>query len=567
MDKKIIFVPKLFNRKIKNMRTTTFIFSLNRVPFKPGKGFSHTCLIVLFIFTSSFFIPCTAQVGINPIGTAPSINAILDLNTGTNNNLGLIVPNVSLSALSTFNPPILNAPTAGDVGMMVYNANASIGSGIGYYYWNGSIWTAVGSGSLTGSGIAAYVAVWTPSGTILGTGLIQDNGTAVGINNAPVSGTMLNVNSTSGTAIYSNSSNAAGDSATGLTYGGYFTASNGMGVYANGTIDGVLANGDTAIVAYGNYNGINIYAPGNIGVYSNAGIGGVYGLGAEYGIYGLGGIYGGEFVDQNLDYTYLGDAGNGYGVNAFGTDDGGYFSDPSGDYTYLADKANGYGFAANGTIIGGYCADGSGDTAYIADGITTAGGYFKDAGGDYTYIATAGSALTSNVPKSTEIKDENGKERMLYCNESPEILFEDYGEGQLVNGKVHINLDPLLARNVTINEKHPLRVFIQLYDDENCKGVIVKNRSASGFDVVELNHGTSNTAFGWHIICNRANEAGANHNFADKRFPIGPGPMPKPVQAKSAKLNKPVIPASFKRTVNGTPTNTAPAPDQQQNKN
>lgn len=78
----------------------------------------------------------------------------------------------------------------------------------------------------------------------------------------------------------------------------------------------------------------------------------------------------------------------------------------------------------------------------------------------------------------------------------------------------------LFARSVAIDAKHPLRVFIQLEGD--CNGVFVTNKTATGFDVQELNHGTSNTNFSWHIVCNRANEAGQYHNYADKRFPIGP---------------------------------------------
>jgi hypothetical protein len=111
----------------------------------------------------------------------------------------------------------------------------------------------------------------------------------------------------------------------------------------------------------------------------------------------------------------------------------------------------------------------------------------------------------------------------MYCNESPEVKFEDYGEGQLVNGKTHITLDPLLAKNVSVNDKHPLQAFIQLEGD--CNGVYVTNKSASGFDVVELNHGTSNTQFSWHIVANRAstvNKKGETYDYANWRFPVGP---------------------------------------------
>jgi len=55
--------------------------------------------------------------------------------------------------------------------------------------------------NIYGSGIDNYVARWTPNGNTLGTGMIQDNGALVGINSAPVSGTMLYVNGGTGQAI------------------------------------------------------------------------------------------------------------------------------------------------------------------------------------------------------------------------------------------------------------------------------------------------------------------------------------------------------------------------------
>jgi hypothetical protein len=104
-------------------------------------------------------------------------------------------------------------------------------------------------------------------------------------------------------------------------------------------------------------------------------------------------------------------------------------------------------------------------------------------------------------------------------------LFEDYGYGQLVNGRTHIDLDPIFAKNVAINEKHPLRVFIQLEDNEFCKGVVVKNKTALGFDVVELDGGTSNTPFSYHVICNMKDAVcpnGAISKFQDLRFEPAP---------------------------------------------
>src|SRR5690606_6368569 len=74
---------------------------------------------------------------------------------------------------------------------------------------------------------------------------------------------------------------------------------------------------------------------------------------------------------------------------------------------------------------------------------------------------------------------------------------------------------------------HPLRVFIQLEDDENIVGVVVKNKSARGFEVVERMGGRSNARFQWHVVANRADEvlpSGRISRYADIRFEELPPP-------------------------------------------
>lgn len=107
----------------------------------------------------------------------------------------------------------------------------------------------------------------------------------------------------------------------------------------------------------------------------------------------------------------------------------------------------------------------------------------------------------------------------LHCTETPEILFEDYGQSQLVNGTVHIEIDPIIAKNIVVNEKHPLRVYIQL--EEDCSGVFFSNKTGNSFDVTELASGHSNAKFQYHIIGNRADELLPNGRIsknADTRF-------------------------------------------------
>jgi hypothetical protein len=116
----------------------------------------------------------------------------------------------------------------------------------------------------------------------------------------------------------------------------------------------------------------------------------------------------------------------------------------------------------------------------------------------------------------------------MFAPEMAEIHFMEVGQGQLQGGRAYIQLDPIFAKNIVVNEQHPLRVLIQLEDE--CNGVRVTNKSQHGFEVIELNGGTSNARFTYFVIANRADEKDEYGNVISKhegvRFPPAPGPLP-----------------------------------------
>jgi hypothetical protein len=63
----------------------------------------------------------------------------------------------------------------------------------------------------------------------------------------------------------------------------------------------------------------------------------------------------------------------------------------------------------------------------------------------------------------------------MFAPEAPEVLFEDYGVGQLINGEAITSIDPIFSNNSHVDSNHPLKVFIQLEGD--CNGVYVTNKS------------------------------------------------------------------------------------------
>jgi trimeric autotransporter adhesin len=174
--------------------------------------------------------------------------------------------------------------------------------------------SASGIGAVTGSGTDNYVARWTPTGTALGTGMIQDNGSEVGVNSAPVAGDMMYVNSTTGSGIYSTASNygiyatstgndAVHGVATATSYSGVYGSGSSFGAYFVGTAgDGVYSTGTV-------YGGEFIGTKGQAVYSTSSTAAGDSSLGATYGVYGSGKT-GGEFTGTQYGLLVPSGGGN-----------------------------------------------------------------------------------------------------------------------------------------------------------------------------------------------------------------------------------------------------------------
>ncbi|NQY28400.1 MAG: hypothetical protein HRT69_02905 [Flavobacteriaceae bacterium] len=112
-----------------------------------------------------------------------------------------------------------------------------------------------------------------------------------------------------------------------------------------------------------------------------------------------------------------------------------------------------------------------------------------------------GNFAVVNGTKSGSVPTSKGNQ-LVYSMESPEIWFEDFGTGKLINGQVHINLDELFHETIIINDKHPMHVFIQ--EQGNSNGVFfVPDTDGKGFTVKEKNGGNSNIYFSYRITAKR----------------------------------------------------------------
>jgi len=296
----------------------------------------------------------------------------------------------------------------------------------------------------------------------------------------------------------------------------------GQGVYGSNDNDGGGVWGDNTGNGVGVRGQSHNSGIGALGTNDNNGYG-VYGYNTSIGI-GVIGVNADSFPGAGHGVYGQSSYLQSFGVYGYNTDLLGTGVVGVGNNNLPAYLASGSGSASTGQYIGVF-----GKALLTSNNDTTAGGYFV-AGSSYAYVGAFDGSLNrkivGNGTVNTIVKDINDKPVLLSAPEAPENLFNDYGSGQLQNGKAKIVLDPTLSKNISVTDKHPLRVFIQL--EGNCKGVYVTNKSQTGFEVIELDYGTSNAQFTWFVSANRADEVGSNGTVlknCEERFGKAPVPL------------------------------------------
>lgn len=476
-------------------------------------------LPLAILFMASGLVSLNAQnVGINATGAAPDASAMLDVVSTTR---GALIPRMTTAQRTAIAAPA--------TGLFVYDTTLNA-----FLYWDGTAWR-----------LMAYSGGWLLAGnTLTGSeflGSLNAQPVRMITNNAErmrIAGTgngevVLNQPGAFGYfagdifSVYTNGANYA--------MNGYLSGTgNGIAVYAEASTTGT---GATALLAIATGGGYGVYAdataanrPAVFGASSAATGTGVVGLGNNLATYyTLTAGSGGAFTSNNAGV---------YGFGTVAASTGGVFV---GNNTTASTLVGGTGIAATGTNTGVYGhANNTGNNTW--------GGYFNNGSAtDYAFVGgrTGATNFKINGPGtvSTIVRDTNEQLVNLYCPEAPEVLFQDFGQGQLVNGRAHIDLDPNFTKNIAVNAEHPLRVIIQLEGD--CNGVYVANKTATGFDVVELQGGNSNVNFTWFVTANRADSRDAQGNliskFADVRFGPAPGPLEevKPATTEQQRLAAP----------------------------
>jgi hypothetical protein len=344
----------------------------------------------------------------------------------------------------------------------------------------------------------------------VGTGVAGTSGSGVGVAGASAAttggvGVQGQITGTNGLG-----TGVAGKSPAGTGVAG--TSDKGMGVTgttASAASGAVGVQGTVSSSGPGGYSA-GVYGQNN-GT-SGSGIG-VYGAqnGFGWGVYGTtpsgSGVYGYSSAGYGVQ------AGSSSGTGAYVSSTSGIGVDAHSSSAIAVAGTSGNSTGVQGSSSSGYGVYGSSPNNYAVVGVTTSGnavygqvstvnqagvvGRTLDASGNWAIYGFGN--IGASGTKSAIVPAKDGKGHMtLYCMESPECWFEDFGSARLSNGSVRVKLDPEFAQTVETGEYH---VFVQAEGD--CKGLSVLSRTKSGFVVQELAGGRSNVPFAFRIVALR----------------------------------------------------------------
>jgi hypothetical protein len=146
-------------------------------------------------------------------------------------------------------------------------------------------------------------------------------------------------------------------------------------------------------------------------------------------------------------------------------------------------------------------------------------------------VVVQGSFTVTGGPKSAGVKHPDGSTRRMYCQESPEPWFEDFGSATLQNGRVEITLDSEFDALVKGDD-----YLIFLTPEGDCKGLFVSRKGPHRFVVEELQGGKSTLPFSYRVVSRRREVVGKRLERIDVRpspqVPNLPDPL-KPPERKA----------------------------------
>ncbi len=224
------------------------------------------------------------------------------------------------------------------------------------------------------------------------------------------------------------------------------------------------------------------------------------------------GLYG----NSTSSYGVLGTSSGAPALSGSSVSSVGVFGNSSSSYGVLGtssavagvagDATNAYGvYGHSGGSYGVYGASGS--NAGVAGNSGTGPGVFGSStsgpAGQFEGNVNVNGTLSVTGMKSAVVPHPDGTHRRLYCLESTESWFEDFGDATLHSGQITIPLDLEFAALVSTAG---YRVFISPLGDS--RGLYVSERTTTTFTVREAQGGTSGVSFSYRLVAKRADVMG-----------------------------------------------------------
>jgi hypothetical protein len=186
-----------------------------------------------------------------------------------------------------------------------------------------------------------------------------------------------------------------------------------------------------------------------------------------------------------------------YGVNPAGV---GVWGDSTNIVGTAGKSTNGfgvYGESTNSTAVRGFSQNGIGVNGQSGNPASYAG-YFTG------NVFVNGAFTVFGGAKSAAVDHPDGSQRRLYCMESPESYFEDFGRGKTSGGHADVALDADFAAVVNGDDYH-----VYLTPKGDCKGLYVSGQTSRGFSIQENQGGNASVAFDYRVVARRKDRVGA----------------------------------------------------------
>jgi hypothetical protein len=328
-----------------------------------------------------------------------------------------------------------------------------------------------------------------------------------------VYGASANSDAVCGSATASNRAGVYGQSTNGDGVVGYSdtTTTRGYGVFARARNNAVYGKSDYFKGVYGEAiddDGVYGYAHGTTltgyaGVHGNAASDSTYGVKGE--ATGYPGVYG---TNSSQIYAAVEGRNNATGTGSAGVAGFGDTSTGAAYGVYGRARSDGvYGVSTYWRGVEGQADEDDGVLGYYSGTSSLYAGVYGARNNDGYGVYYSGG-LSGSGNKNCVMRTSRGP-TALYCQESPENWFEDFGSGTLANGHAHVNLDALFLETVTVDQNHGIKVFLQQTSGDPVNLVVQKG--TTGFDV--NGPAGSNITFDYRVVAKRK-------GFEDTRLPV-----------------------------------------------